>query len=220
MNIIVIATHPDDETLGCGGALFKHAAKGDKVFWLIVTAMKKECGYNDAQIMKREGEIKSVNKKYGFAGIYQLEYPTTRLDAVPLTDLIKRISSVFDEVKPDIVYLPFYGDVHSDHGRVFDAAYSCTKIFRRPTIKKILMMETLSETEYAPPSRGAFIPNYFVDITDHYGDKLEALKLYGGEMKPHPFPRSEENISALATLRGSMAGCKYAEAFMLLKAVR
>jgi LmbE family N-acetylglucosaminyl deacetylase len=138
-----------------------------------------------------------------------------------MSELIARISSVVKKVKPNIIYLPFKNDIHSDHKYIFDAAYSCTKSFRYPFIKKIYMMETLSETEFSLSTKEySFIPNVFVNISDYINEKIEAMKMYEGEMGSHPFPRSERNIKALATYRGATAGCEYAESFMLIKEVR
>jgi LmbE family N-acetylglucosaminyl deacetylase len=219
-NVLVIAVHPDDETLGCGGTLLKHKANGDAVHWLIVTSIKEENGFAASVVEARRQEIKAVSSMYGFDGVYDLDFPTIQLDNIPFSRLIGSISDVFRQVEPNIVYLPFKGDVHTDHQIAFRAAYSCTKVFRYPSIKKIVMMETLSETEFAPGIKeDSFIPNMFVDITDFIERKIEIMKVYKNEIGTHPFPRSERNIRALATFRGAVAGCEYAESFMILKEI-
>ena len=135
-----------------------------------------------------------------------------------MSELIDKISKAINEVRPSIIYLPFKGDVHSDHRKIFEASYSCTKAFRYPFIKKIYMMETLSETEFAPSTKeDSFIPNSFVDISEYFEKKIEIMKIFKSEVAEHPFPRSEKNIRALAVLRGATCGCEYAESFMLLK---
>jgi len=117
--------------------------------------------------------------------------------------------------------LPFKSDVHSDHRKIFEAAYSCTKSFRYPFIKKIYMMEVLSETEFALSTKDdSFVPNVFVNISDYIDKKVEAMNVYKSEIDSHPFPRSEENIRALATYRGATSCCNYAESFMLIKEVK
>ena len=127
---------------------------------------------------------------------------------------------MFRQVEPNIVYLPFKSDVHTDHQIAFKAAYSCTKTFRCPSTKKIIMMETLSETEFTPSTKeDSFIPNMFVDITDFIDRKIEIMNIYKSELADHPFPRSEKNILALATVRGATAGCEYAESFMIVKEI-
>jgi len=219
-NILVIAVHPDDETLGCGGTLLKHKANGDAVHWLILTSIKEENGFAASVVETRRREIEAVSSMYAFDGVYDLDFPTMQLDGIPFKKLINSISDVFGQVEPDIVYLPFKSDVHTDHQIVFKAAYSCTKTFRCPSIKKIVMMETLSETEFAPSTKeDSFIPNMFVDITDFIGRKIEIMNHYKNEIGQYPFPRSEKNIRALATFRGATAGCEYAESFMMLKEI-
>jgi len=218
--ILAIAVHPDDESLGCGGTLLKHKAAGDAIYWLIVTSMKEEYGFEKGVIEARRKEIEKVSSLYGFDGVYDLDFSTMQLDTIPYSRLIGSISDVFREVEPNIVYLPFKSDVHTDHQIAFKAAYSCTKTFRCPSIKKIVMMETLSETEFVPSTKeDGFIPNMFVDITDFIERKIEVMNIYKSETSPHPFPRSERNIRALATFRGATAGCEYAESFMILKEI-
>ena len=218
--VLIVAVHPDDETLGCGGTILKHKANGDAIHWLITTSIKKENGFAASVVEARRQEIKAVSSMYGFDGVYDLDFSTMQLDEIPFKKLISSISYVFEQVEPNIVYLPFKGDVHTDHQIAFKAVYSCTKTFRCPSIKKIMMMETLSETEFAPSTKeDSFIPNMFVDITDFIDRKIEIMKHYKNEIGQHPFPRSERNIRALATFRGATAGCEYAESFVILKEI-
>ena len=212
--ILVVAVHPDDETLGCGGALLKHKDNGDETYWLICTKMDNNSDYYTT----RENEIKQASDAYKFDGVFSLGLNTMRVDEYSMSELIGKVSKVINEVKPNIIYLPFKGDVHSDHRKIFEASYSCTKVFRYPFIKKIYMMETLSETEFAPGVKeDAFVPNSFVDISKYLDKKIEIMEIFKSEIEEHPFPRSERNLRALAILRGATCGCEYAESFMLLK---
>ena len=214
--ILVVAVHPDDETLGCGGALLKHKHNGDEIYWLTCTKIDEGSDYYAV----RENEIKQASDIYKFDGVFSLGLKTMRVDEYSMSDLIGKISKVINEVEPSIIYLPFKGDVHSDHRKIFEASYSCTKAFRYPFIKKIYMMETLSETEFAPGVKeDAFVPNSFVDISKYLDKKIEIMKIFKSEIEEHPFPRSERNLRALATLRGATCGCEYAESFMLLKEI-
>ncbi len=218
--VLMVAVHPDDETLGCGGTLLKHKENGDEIHWMIVTAIKESDNFKKEVIEKRANELSLVKKYYNFNSVHQLNLSTMKIDEYTTSDLIKKISNVINNIKPSIVYLPFKSDVHSDHRCIFNAVYSCTKSFRYPFIKKIYMVETLSETEFAPSTKEeSFIPNVFVDITKYMNKKIEILKVYESEMGQHPFPRSERNIRALATLRGATSGCEYAESFVLLKEI-
>jgi len=214
--ILTVAVHPDDETLGCGGTLLKHKQNGDEIHWLICSSLDE--GHDGFE--KREKEIKEVSKAYGFDSVHNLRLKTTRIDEYTVSDLVQKISEVIMAIRPNIIYLPFKSDVHSDHRLIFHATYSCTKTFRYPFINKLYMCETLSETEFAPAtSEESFIPNVFVNISEHIEKKIEIMKLFQSEIAEHPFPRSERNIRALATLRGATSGCEYAESFMLLKEI-
>ena len=217
-NILIIAPHPDDETLGCGGTILKHKDKGDSTHWLIVTAIPEGIGYSSEIIYERSIEIQEVGNAYGFSSVHQCGFPTTMIDAIKMADVVKNISEIFHTVKPNIIYLPYRGDVHTDHHIVFDAASACLKWFRYPSVKRVLAYETLSETDATiNPDINAFRPNVFIDISSFLENKIDIMKMYGSELGVFPFPRSEEAIRSLAALRGTNAGFKAAEAFMLLK---
>lgn len=214
--ILVITVHPDDETLGCGGTLLKNKVNGNEIHWLICTTIDKNHSYYE----EREREIKNVSKMYGFDSVHNLRLKTMQVDEYSLIELVSKISNVMNEIKPDTIYLPFKSDIHSDHRKIFEASYSCTKSFRYSFIKKIYMMEVLSETEFAPSTKeDSFIPNVFVDISEYITKKIEIMKIFKSELEEHPSPRSEKNIKALATYRGATCGCEYAESFMLLKQI-
>jgi N-acetylglucosamine malate deacetylase 1 len=218
--VVVIAVHPDDEALGCGGSLLKHKNNGDEIHWVIATDIKELDGFNRSMVKKREGEINLVEKLFDFDSVNRLGLSSTKVDEYGMSELVKKISSIINKLKPNIIYLPFKGDVHSDHKYIFDAAYSCTKTFRYPFIKKIYMMETLSETEYSLSTKDdSFVPNVFIDISEYMDKKIEIMNVYKSEIGKHPFPRSETNIRALATFRGATSGCKFAESFILLKEI-
>jgi len=218
--VIIVAPHPDDETLGCGGTILRHREAGDDIHWLVVTAMTPEQGFSQEKIAAREAEIAAVARRYGFASVQLLGLPTTRLDTLPASDLISKIAGVIQGVAPEVVYLPFSGDAHSDHSIVSKAVLSCTKWFRKTSIKRILAYETLSETEFGiSPDALGFRPNVFVDIHHYLDEKIDILKIFASELGEFPFPRSIETVRALARLRGSSAGCSAAEAFMLLKEI-
>jgi LmbE family N-acetylglucosaminyl deacetylase len=142
------------------------------------------------------------------------------LSSSVVNEIIPRISSIFVDFKPEVVYVMNRSDAHSDHRFTFDAVAACTKSFRYPYIKKVLMYECISETEFAPqlPEK-VFIPNYFVDITEFLTRKIEIMKIYESELSEHPFPRSIDNIRALATFRGASVGVEYAEAFQAIKII-
>lgn len=222
MKVLVIAPHPDDESLGCGGALLRlmRERPDTELHWAIMTRMPTDGPWSPEQAARREEEIAAVAARLGVARVHRAGFPAARLDTVPMADLVAVLSTIMAEVEPDTVFAPWRHDVHTDHRYVFDAASACVKSFRRPSVRTVLAYETLSETEFAlDPSAGAFRPNLWIDISDDLEAKIELLGLYAGEMGQFPFPRSREAVEALARLRGATAGVAAAEGFMLLKGV-
>jgi len=217
MNKVIIMTpHPDDETLGCGGAILKHKNQGDMIYWLIVTNMGDS--FSQESRLKRDRELIEVANEYQFKQTIELGFETSTLDQVPGRELIGKISEVFHDIQPNIVYVPYPSDIHSDHKVVFDAAMACTKWFRYPFVEKVLAYETLSETDFTiNPDANSFKPNIFINIENYLEKKLEIMKIYKSEIGIFPFPRSEKAIRSLAYTRGAASGFEAAEAFMLLK---
>ena len=217
MKIIVIAPHPDDEVLGSGGTLLRRKAEGATIAWLIVTTITADTGWSEEKIRQRADEIKRVTSLFGFDSVFELNFPTTQLDRASMGDLVPGISNVFKKFEPEEVFVPHSADVHTDHRLVYDAAASCTKWFRHPSVKRVLAYETLSETDFGLGTSQGFRPNVFVNIEPYLADKLRAMDIYASELGAFPFPRSHEAIRALATLRGAASGFKAAEAFELLR---
>ncbi|MDD3567449.1 MAG: PIG-L family deacetylase [Bacteroidales bacterium] len=217
--VLVTSVHPDDETLGCGGTILKHKKAGDEINWLIISGPTEghPFGFSKELILQRKQEIENVTKLYGFESTIELDFPTQLLHGIDFRVLVNAIDETILNIKPEIIYLINRSDVHSDHKIAFNAIYACTKNFRKPFIEKILMYETLSETEFAPAVRNnAFVPNVFNDITPYLEKKLEIMKLFTTEVMEEPYPRALSTIKALARYRGSRIGVEYAEAFMLL----
>ena len=125
--VLVVAVHPDDETLGCGGTLLKHKDDGDEIHWLISTEIKESDGFNKDIVARRNSEIDKIVNFYNFDSVNRLDISTTKVDEISTSHLISQISSIVNRVKPNVVYLPFKVDVHSDHKHIFNAVYSCTK---------------------------------------------------------------------------------------------
>ena len=220
MRILVVAPHPDDELLGCGGTLLKRSSEGSTVGWLLVTSITAQAGWSQERISRRASEVDQVRDGLGISptNLYRLGFPTTELDRVPFGELVSSIGSVFHEFAPQEVLLPHSGDIHSDHRLTFDACSACTKWFRYPSVQRILTYETLSETEFGLDQvAGAFRPNLFVDISAHLAQKLKLLDIYQSELGKHPFPRSLETVRSQSLIRGAQRGVTAAEAFQILR---
>jgi N-acetylglucosamine malate deacetylase 1 len=222
MRVLVIAPHPDDETLGCGGTLLKHISAGDSVSWVIATKTY-EPRWPAEDIARREQYIEQVSSAYGFAQKFHLSFPAARLDTVPLEELLKSIHEIVNEVKPDWIYTVHSGDIHSDHRVVFQATMSAVKSFSSAThgVRRLLSYETISSTDAMPPgATTGFVPNVYCDISPFIERKLEIMSLYQSEVHPYPMPRALESIRALARFRGATVASEYAEAFVLLRELR
>lgn len=217
--IAVISAHPDDEVLGAGGTLIKHRENGDKIIWIIATEINERIGFSSERVERRRLEIEEVSNKLK-ADTYLLGFDTMSLTGLDLPRIINKVSKIFQDEKPEIIYCLNRSDAHSDHRILFDAVMSCTKSFRYPFIRKVLLYECISETEFAPQlHENLFIPNYFVNISSHLEEKLELMQIYSSEVEEPPFPRSLENIEALARFRGSTINQNYAEAFQVVKII-
>ena len=217
MRTMVIAPHPDDETLGVGGTLLRRKSEGASIAWLIVTNITTQSGWSTEKVDKRAEEIQEVTKLYGFDQVYRLNFTTTQLDTVPMSDLVSAISDAFKLFQPEEVFMPHPSDAHTDHRFVFDAVSACTKWFRYPFVKRVLAYETLSETDFGLGIDQGFRPNVFLDIEKFLSKKLQAIDIYASEVGQFPFPRSHKAIRALADLRGAASGFYAAEAFELLR---
>jgi LmbE family N-acetylglucosaminyl deacetylase len=214
--ILVIAPHPDDEMLGCGGTLLKHIHNGDEVSWLICTETTEDMGWSEEFRQQRDSEIIKISDLMSFSNTYKLNFPAAKLDEIPTSEIISKMSQVFREFQPNIVYTSHRGDVHSDHKITFDCVNACCKWFRCISVEKLYAYETPSETEFNYKSDQTFYPNTFVDISEYLDKKLEIVQTYKTEIHSFPFPRSIETLEALAKWRGSNSGFSAAEAFQLL----
>lgn len=220
-NVLAIAVHPDDETLGCGATLLKCVEKGVPIHWLLVTAAA-DSSYSAEHIEQQRRQVQAVEKAYPFAQLHWLKLPTTRLETLPLNQVVNALREVVEQVRPEVIYLPHRGDVHSDHRVVHDAAMAVTKSFymRQYGIRRILACEILSETDAAYPTAGcAFLPNVYVDVSDTFERKLEIFSLFKSEQHSGFLPRNESALRAQARVRGAAIGVEYAEAFMLMREI-
>lgn len=218
-NILVIAPHADDEVLGCGGVIAKHAAAGDVVSILIVATGIPEL-YPPAVIEQTRQELKEAHTLLGVSNVIFLDYPVPVLDSIPVYRLSSSIEQVIKNLLPTTVYIPHHGDIHIDHQVVYHAASVATRPIRDCSVRKILAYETLSSTEWAAPNAGSvFIPTVFCDITDFIELKLTAMSKIASQLKEPPHSRSLQAIEALARYRGSSVDLHAAEAFMLVREI-
>lgn len=215
-NVVIVAPHADDESLGAGGALLRHKAKGDSIHWVIVTSPTHK-DYSNDFIKNRKKQISKIKKMYDFDSLIELDFEPTSLNSNNFKSLLEKMKCSFNEISPNILYTCYPYDAHSDHLFTYKASVAATKKFRTDSIEKVLIYETLSETNFSDSMTHKFNPNYYINVTDFFEQKVKILSLYDSEIKNHPFPRSKNSIKSLAELRGSESNCLYAEAFQLFK---
>lgn len=219
MTVLVIAPHPDDEVLGCGGTIAKRADAGDEV-WVCIVSEAKPPLYEDGYAEAESKETRAAHKILGVARTINLKYPTAELDTVSQRILNDSIKELVDTLKPDEVYIPHIGDIHKDHQIVAEAAMVAVRPNRKHRIRKILSYEVMSETDWNIPNAvNAFVPTVYEDISKYLTKKCDALREYKSQMQEYPAARSFIGIQGLAMHRGSVVGVEAAEAFMLIREV-
>lgn len=218
-NILIIAPHPDDEVLGCGGIIKKYADKKDLVYVLVITRGNPKL-YSEEKIINVRNEAKSAHKILRVKDTFFFDFHAPDLDITSRAEISRAISKLLIELKIDELYLPHRGDIHHDHGIVFHAGLVASRPVGNYTVKNIYCYETLSETEWAAPfGDDAFIPNHFVNIEDEMPFKLDAMHCFKSQVRDFPNTRSLETIETLAKFRGATVGFLRAEAFMTIRTI-
>lgn len=218
--VLVVGAHPDDETLGAGGTIARHAEHGDEV-WVCILTDGVAARHDRADIQytcaQQAADVLGV-KRLVTCGLQD-----QRLDALPLLEVIRPIERCIAELEPELVYTHFKEDANQDHRAVFQA----TLVAARPyasSVRRLLCYETASSTEWAGPFAGAsFTPNVYIDVGDTLATKLAAMRCYAGthqsEVRDYPHPRSYEAIEVYARRHGIAAGFHAAEPFMLVREI-
>ncbi|XQW85882.1 PIG-L deacetylase family protein [Thalassotalea piscium] len=216
--ILVVAAHSDDEALGCGGTIAKHTKRGDDVTVVFMTngvasrLNNLECSTN---AVNRKSAAQLALEALGITNFHQFDFPDNKMDTVALLDVTQAVESVISICKPDTIYTHFGHDLNIDHCVTNKAVLTACRPQLWSSVRKILSFEVLSSTEWNSPSINAFRPNYIVDISDFWDEKLAALQCYQEEMRDFPHSRSYQCVEALATLRGATHGFSKAEAFFV-----
>jgi LmbE family N-acetylglucosaminyl deacetylase len=212
--ILVIAPHPDDEVLGCGGTIAKQVKDGNHVYLCIATKAYLP-DWSVLFLRERKKEIELANHILGISKTFFLNLKTVHLDAYPQKKINDDLEQIVKQIEPETVYIPFGGDLNKDHRIIFESAL----VALRPTClsTEILCYETLSETEWG--INEFFRPNIYVDISKTLNAKIDAMKAYKSEIKRPPHPRSLDSIRVLAQKRGSEANLSFAEAFVLIRKI-
>ena len=218
--IFVVAAHPDDEILGCGGTLLKHIHNGDKVYILFVSEGvsgrydKKDSKKCIVEIKKRQEMAKKAAIHGKFEIIDFLNLDNLQLNNYPHNYLTNIIYKYFKKYKPDIVYTHYEHDLNIDHYHTFYSTFVASRPNNDFKIRKLLSFEIPSSTDWGIGNK-SFIPNYFVDIKKYKSQKEKLLKFYKHEMRLPPHSRSIKNLNSLSIFRGGIVGLDNAEAFLV-----
>ncbi|EAK5848086.1 PIG-L family deacetylase [Campylobacter lari] len=218
--ILIIAAHPDDEVLGCFGAVSKMVKQGYEAYTLILgegkTSRNEENIENQKSIL--ENELILANNIIGVKKIFREYFPDNSFDKVALLEIVKAIENIKNEIKPDIIFTHYENDLNIDHQITYQATITATRSLLDESVKEIYSFEVLSSTEWKYPL--SFSPDVFYDISDTLNLKLKAMSCYKSELKDFPHPRSLEGIELNAKYNGMRVGLKYAEAFKSIKVIR
>ena len=223
--ILVVAAHPDDEVLGCGGTIARLVSEGRKVFIVILgegmTSRfpngNREC---DKLVKALHAKSRQVAGLLGAQDVFLHGYPDNRFDTVPLLDIIKSIEGVVEKVKPGAVFTHHGGDLNIDHVIAFRATLTATRPITGCPVREIYSYEVPSSTDWSfGENWQCFRPNVFIELNEFLEIKIDALRIYDSEIRKFPHPRSPETLNAIAKKWGSMVGIGTAEAFSLIRTV-
>jgi len=221
-NILVIAAHPDDEVLGCGAAIARHAERGDTVHVVIMAEgatsrdQKRDREERRGELSELASAAHEAKEILGVSTLVLHDFPDNRMDSVDLLDVVKVVEHHIARVRPSLVYTHHAGDVNIDHRRVHEAVITACRPQPLHPVKTLLFFEVQSSTEWQTPgSAPPFAPNWFVDVSTTLDAKLKALQAYEAEMRPWPHSRSWEAVEHLARWRGASLGVAAAEAFVV-----
>jgi LmbE family N-acetylglucosaminyl deacetylase len=219
MRVVVFAAHPDDELLGLGGTVARHADAGDEVI-AVIASEGGTSRYTSEATAALETASRAAAEILGIREVRFLGFADQRMDTVPLIEVTKKVEAVLGELRPQVVYTHHWGDLNRDHRVVSEAVQVACRPVGGDYPTRLYCFETPSSSEWsAPDPASQFVPTRFVDVTATIERKLRAMACYTSEVRPAPHPRSLEALRARAALWGHTVGRTYAEAFVVLREV-
>jgi len=219
--VLVIAAHPDDEVLGCGGTIANHVMQGDKVCCLVLgEGLRAREGTRGTELDRLKEEARDAARILGTAEVLFRDFPDNKFDAIPLLDIVRVIERVKSEVRPEVIYTHHRGDLNIDHRITFDATMTACRPLQNETVREIYAFECPSSTEWnSPDVEMVFLPNMFVNISGTLTQKIEALKAYRTEIREYPHPRSARGLEIIARRWGLVVGLEFVEAFSQVRRI-
>ncbi|HVQ01209.1 MAG TPA: PIG-L deacetylase family protein [Candidatus Thermoplasmatota archaeon] len=222
--IMIVAAHPDDEVLGCGGTIARLVEEGYEAYTLIlgkgVAARYPTAGgttEKNKHIAMLQHETQKANKALGIKKVYSFNVPDNKFDSVPLLDIVKKIEQVKKNVRPDIIFTHYKKDLNIDHKITYEAVITASRPLENESVKTIYSFEVLSSTEWNYPL--SFSPAVFFDISSSLQKKIQAMSCYASEIREFPHPRSLKAIEINAKTWGIKVGLSTAEAFELVRSI-
>ena len=222
--ILIVAAHPDDEVLGCGGTIARLIKEGFEVYTLIlgegITSRDnmRDRKRREEEITELKGEAKEANKILGVKEVFFYDFPDNRFDTVPFLDIVKVVEKVKNSINPEIIFTHYERDLNVDHQITYRAVITATRPLKEESVKEIYSFEIPSSTEWRYPLN--FSPDVFFDISTTIDIKIKALEKYKIELKKYPHPRSLEGVKLIAKNWGIKVGLEYAEAFKVARIIR
>ena len=217
MRVLCLAAHPDDEVLGAGGTLLRHAARGDETF-LVVATVAYAPRWSETAVRQKRDECLAAAALLNVRDVRFLEFPTMHLNALPAIDLNDAVGRALSDFKPNVIYVPPCDDLNRDHALLFEDALVASRPGGLGSLHTVYSYEIPTTTRCNIATR--WHPNSYVDIGPFIEPKLAAMSAYRSELRDPPHPRSLDAIRAFARERGAAVGLGYAEAHMLVREVR
>ncbi len=217
--VLIVAAHPDDEVLGCFGTVAALIEKGAEAYTLILGEGKTSReGASNEEISLLRGEIEKANECIGIKKVFIESFPDNRFDSVDLLDIVKVVSRVKEEVRPDVIFTHYEKDLNIDHRITYQAVVTATRPMVDECVKEIYSFEILSSTEWSYPL--SFAPDTYFDVGATIEKKVAAMRAYASELREYPHPRSLEGIKLNARYHGMRVGREYVEAFKTARAIK
>ncbi len=221
--ILVVAAHPDDEILGCGGTIAKLVKNGCQVYTLILgEGVAARYPINKPKIKQKVEDLKqqmqSANDILGVKEVFAHDFPDNQFDSVPLLDLIKAVEQVKLKIEPDVIFTHYEKDLNIDHRVTYEAVITATRPLLGESVREIYSFEVLSSTEWRCPM--SFSPDVFFDISGTIEQKVQAMQTYKSELREFPHPRSIEGVELNAKMWGMKVGLSFAEAFKCVRCIK
>ncbi len=219
-SVLIVAAHPDDEVLGCGGTIATLAKRGSVVHVaFLADGVFSRPGDSDAQqseLASRRAAARKASATLGVTSVSFGDLPDNRMDTVALLSIAQAVEALVAQHRPQMILTHHAGDLNIDHRRTHEAVATACRPQSGHVVRTILAFEVASSTEWQlPGSAPAFVPNWFVDISGTLELKLSALDAYAAELRGWPHPRCRQAVEHLARWRGATVGAHAAEAFML-----